>query len=119
IPDGACPGLRLVIQPSGSKSWCVRFRRPGGKPAKLTLGSADDSGREGENDPVIGGQARQRRPRYSRSAALSRSQEYPAHSTLYRAKSRQIQGFLARLAQPTNPERQQGNTWGSYSMGSV
>jgi integrase len=55
IPDGACPGLRLVIQPSGSKSWCVRFRRPGGKPAKLTLGSVDDSGREGENDPVIGG----------------------------------------------------------------
>jgi integrase len=64
-------------------------------------------------------QARQRRPRYSCSAALSRSQEYPAHSTLYRAKSRQIQGFLARLAKPTNHERQQGNTWGSYSMVSV
>ena len=47
------------------------------------------------------------------------SQEYPAHSTLYRAKSRQIQGFLARLAKPTNHERQQGNTWGSYSMVSV
>src|SRR2546426_1097941 len=64
-------------------------------------------------------QARQRRPRYSRSAALSRSQEYPAHSTLYRAKSRQIQRFLARLAKPTNYERQKGNTWGSYSMVSV
>jgi integrase len=55
IPDGGCPGLRLVIQPSGSKSWCVRFRRPSGQPAKLTLGTCDDSGREGHGEPVIGG----------------------------------------------------------------
>ena len=31
----------------------------------------------------------------TRSAALSRPQEYPAHSALYRVNSRQIQGFLA------------------------
>ena len=36
IPDGGCPGLFLVVQPSGAKSWAVRyrFRR---KSRKLTL----------------------------------------------------------------------------------
>src|SRR5262249_60907830 len=38
VRDGTT-GLRLVIQPSGAKSWCVRFRRPDGRSAKLTLGT--------------------------------------------------------------------------------
>jgi integrase len=54
IPDGGCPGLHLVIQPSGRKSWAIRFRRPGGKTAKLTLGPVDLSGTETPADPVIG-----------------------------------------------------------------
>lgn len=38
IPDGGCPGLYLVIQPSGRKSWAVRYRRVSdGKPRKFTL----------------------------------------------------------------------------------
>ena len=37
VADAALPGLYLVIQPSGAKSWAVRYRF-GGKPAKLTLG---------------------------------------------------------------------------------
>jgi hypothetical protein len=37
ISDGGCPGLNLIIQPSGAKSWALRFRRPDGRPAKLTL----------------------------------------------------------------------------------
>jgi len=36
IPDGGCKGLYLVIQPSGKKSWAVRYRH-NGKPRKLTL----------------------------------------------------------------------------------
>lgn len=36
IPDGGCRGLYLVIQPSGKKSWAVRYRHDG-KPRKLTL----------------------------------------------------------------------------------
>ncbi|MBN7776720.1 tyrosine-type recombinase/integrase [Nitratireductor aquimarinus] len=36
IPDGGCKGLYLVIQPSGKKSWAVRYRYEG-KPRKLTL----------------------------------------------------------------------------------
>lgn len=37
IPDPAHPGLYLVVQPSGAKSWALRYRF-GGKPRKLTLG---------------------------------------------------------------------------------
>jgi len=50
VPDGAS-GLRLVVQPTGSKSWCVRFRR-GRTTAKLTLGPWSDTELEGE--PAIG-----------------------------------------------------------------
>ena len=38
IPDGLLPGLYLVVQPSGARSWAVRYRY-GGKPRKLTVGS--------------------------------------------------------------------------------
>jgi integrase len=59
IPDGACPGLYLVIQPSGARSWALRFRRPNGKTAKLVLGSvntiADKKNGESDVVPVIGG----------------------------------------------------------------
>jgi integrase len=37
IADGGCPGLYLVVQPSGAKSWAVRYRFAGA-PKKLTLG---------------------------------------------------------------------------------
>lgn len=36
IADGGCRGLYLVVQPSGRKSWAVRYRFAG-KPRKLTL----------------------------------------------------------------------------------
>ena len=38
IPDGLLSGLYLVVQPSGAKSWAVRYRYAG-KPCKLTVGS--------------------------------------------------------------------------------
>lgn len=37
IADGALQSLYLIIQPTGAKSWAVRYRH-GGKPCKLTLG---------------------------------------------------------------------------------
>ncbi len=40
-PDAALPGLYLVIQPSGARSWALRFRREG-RPAKLTIGPVLD-----------------------------------------------------------------------------
>ena len=38
VSDGLMVGLYLIVQPSGAKSWAVRFRTAG-KPKKLTLGS--------------------------------------------------------------------------------
>ena len=48
IPDGGCRGLYLVIQPSGHKSWCTRFRFRGA-PRKLTLGPFLADGQQGAN----------------------------------------------------------------------
>jgi integrase len=56
IPDGACPGLYLVVQPSGAKSWALRFHRPNGKSAKLVLGSVyATADKEPDTSPAIGG----------------------------------------------------------------
>jgi hypothetical protein len=51
IPDGACRGLYLVIQPSGFKSFVLRARRPDGRNFKLTLGQFTPVETDGE--PVI------------------------------------------------------------------
>jgi integrase len=42
-PDGACSGLYLVVQPSGTRSWAVRYRY-NGRNGKKTLGRAGASG---------------------------------------------------------------------------
>ncbi len=58
VPDAGCPGLYLVVQPSGSKSWALRFRRPDGErlPAKLFLGTVFvKADKEPETVPAIGG----------------------------------------------------------------
>jgi integrase len=38
IPDAYCPKLYLIVQPSGVKSWAIRYSL-GGRTAKLTLGT--------------------------------------------------------------------------------
>src|SRR5215813_9356432 len=44
-PDAACPGLHLVVQPTGTRSWAFRFRRrTDRKSVKLTLGKAGEGG---------------------------------------------------------------------------
>lgn len=55
VRDGGARGLYLVVHPSGAKSWALRFRTPGGKNAKLTLGTCDLTGQELEGEPHIGG----------------------------------------------------------------
>jgi hypothetical protein len=42
-PDAGCPGLYLIVQPSGSRSWAFRFRYNGVN-GKKTLGRAGDGG---------------------------------------------------------------------------
>jgi Arm DNA-binding domain len=54
IPDPGCAGLHLVVQPSGKKSWAVRYRIQG-KPRKLTLGPV--AGNEGPDAVSINGRA--------------------------------------------------------------
>ena len=54
IPDGGCPGLSLIIMPSGVKSWAFRYRRPlSGKSAKLILGRYIDCA-QNSSTPVLG-----------------------------------------------------------------
>jgi integrase len=54
IRDPLAKSLFLVIEPSGTKSWQMRFRAPSGRIGKLTLGRVDASGRELKDDPEIG-----------------------------------------------------------------
>jgi hypothetical protein len=64
LSDGQS-GLRLLVHPRysgadgkermGRKVWIMRFRRPDGKHAKLTLGPVDLSDAEPNDQPVIGG----------------------------------------------------------------
>jgi Arm DNA-binding domain len=61
VRDGTS-GLILVIQPSGTKSWALRYRRPrpDGRMANITLGpllderSADDATRRAQASPALG-----------------------------------------------------------------
>jgi integrase len=54
IPDHGCMGLYLVIQPSGKKSWAVRYRIYG-RSKKLTLGPVVS--KEVPSDLLTGGRA--------------------------------------------------------------
>lgn len=54
VPDDLSVGLRLILQPSGARSWAMRFRRPNGKTAKLTLGVVN-FGKPATGEPVLGG----------------------------------------------------------------
>jgi integrase len=54
IRDPGAQSLFLIIEPSGRKSFAMRFRRPDGKPGKLTLGPLAAAGCELEGAPQIG-----------------------------------------------------------------
>lgn len=55
LPDEGSDGLLLRVQPTGTKTWAMRFRRPNGKQGNLRLGSVDESGKEASGEPQIGG----------------------------------------------------------------
>lgn len=44
VADSLQPGLRLVVYPSGKKSWVYRYERSGGQAVKVTIGPATGSG---------------------------------------------------------------------------
>ena len=50
IPDGGCNGLYLIVQPSGAKSWALRYRFDRA-PKKLTLGPLMESDGDPKDEP--------------------------------------------------------------------
>jgi integrase len=56
IPDGGCPGLYLLVQPSGTMSWALRYRHLR-KPKKFTLGAVLvlGNGEAEPGEPAVGG----------------------------------------------------------------
>jgi hypothetical protein len=103
IRDGGCPGLYLIIQSTGHKSWALRFRRPGGKPAKLTLGPADFTGREGEGEPVLGApltlaSARRLAIEFHRQRALGKDVVALRHRERLERETRGAKTFAAAAA---------------------
>lgn len=54
IPDGLLTGLYLVVQPTGAKSWALRYRHAG-KPRKLALGAVAPALPGPEPEPLLGG----------------------------------------------------------------
>jgi integrase len=54
IRDALSQSLFLIIEPSGHRSWQMRFRTPTGRIGKLTLGAFDETGRELTGEPTIG-----------------------------------------------------------------
>jgi integrase len=53
LRDAAVRGLYLVLQPTGAKSFALRFNRPDGRPAKLTLGSYTKARIKLPDEPMI------------------------------------------------------------------
>jgi integrase len=103
IPDGGCAGLHLVIQPSGHKAWALRFRRPGGKTAKLTLGPVDLSDKEATAEPVLGipltlAGARQLAGELHRQRAMGRDIVAVKHSERLEREARGAKTFATAAA---------------------
>jgi integrase len=98
IPDGRMPGLYLLVQPSGAKSWALRYRYAG-RPRKLTigpypafdLGDARQAAQEALQRVQRGGDpAREKRLERRRSAEASDDFESV------------VRLFLERYAKPKN-----------------
>jgi integrase len=52
LPDPGCHGLYLIVQPSGHKSWALRYRSRG-RPVKFTLGTVLSPGAESATAPAV------------------------------------------------------------------
>lgn len=53
LVEAGAAGLRLIVQPTGEKSWSLKYKLNGSE--RLRLGSVDTEGEEIEGAPVIGG----------------------------------------------------------------
>jgi integrase len=104
IPDGLLVGLYFVIQPSGARSWAVRYRY-GGKPRKLTLGGypALDLGTARERArEALQAVAAGRDPGTEKAQANLRARDgVPGHDLL----SSHLDRFYERHVKPNNTAR--------------
>jgi integrase len=59
LPDAGAQGLYITVEPSGTKGFALRFRRPDGRNARLVLGRFDPNRAKKDKDvhakPEIGG----------------------------------------------------------------
>jgi hypothetical protein len=104
VADGLLPGLYFVLQPSGVRSWAVRYRHAS-KPRKLTLGPY----------PVLGlGAARARAREALQVVALGRDPASEKQETLKAARLAEpgadtmaaiVATFLDRHARPKTKAR--------------
>lgn len=110
IPDGVVTGLYFVIQPTGRRSWAVRYRSHG-KPRKVVLGpylAGDDDKRAGDELKRVRAEAAEmlddvrqgRDPAAEKQNVKKQSKdEDQAHRTQF---DHVVRTFLARHAKPKN-----------------
>ncbi len=90
IPDGNVPGLYLVLQPSGKKSWAVRYRNAEGRTRKLTL----------DNYPVMDiGKARDRARKALAEARDAESPRDPAEEKVAAKRAPKVAAAPADLVE--------------------
>src|SRR5260370_40964097 len=90
IPDGLLVGLYLVVQPSGAKSFAVRYRYAG-QPRKLTLGAFPAITLEAARD--IGGKA----PRAAAAGRDPGKEKQTAKGDAKKAAAEEIRGKLGLI----------------------
>jgi integrase len=73
IPDSGCTGLYLLVQPSGKKSWCVRYRHAGA-PCKLTLEAGTLADARKAASAALAEVAKGRDPRAAKKAAQEKAE---------------------------------------------
>jgi integrase len=81
VPDGGLQGLYLVVQPSGVKSWAVRYRHVG-KPRKMTLGGYPELGLSEAREEARKALRMVSEGRDPASEKTERDQDRPAHMDL-------------------------------------
>ena len=104
LPDAVLPGFYLVIQPSGAKSWAVRYRY-GGRSRKLTLGPypaldlavARERGRDALQTLALG-----RDPGREKAEANRRAREMVPERDQVSAV---VEGFIERHVRPNTKKR--------------
>lgn len=102
IPDGLLTGLYFVVQPSGRKSWAVRYRYQG-KPRKLALGNfpaldltgARDSAKAALRKVQEGGDPAQEK---QEAKAVAKGEDAASRTRFDTV----VRTFLVRYAKPKN-----------------